>query len=227
MGFNQADIDKLLAESHRRCCVCHKFTGVKMEVHHNKYRSKGGSDNIKNAIPLCLECHAEVNHYNPEHPKGRKFTENELLDHKRQWLQICKENPQALISAPRDREVGPLEGMVQELEFNLEAIKLVTGPDSPQGRFGSQLRVSQYDKAISEGALLLLPDDLKGIVNTAYNFIGMINTAVLRYGSIEPEGNAFGEATNRLLEALRKGEGPVKVALDGLNSFFQPQSENE
>lgn len=224
MAFNQSEVDKLLAQCHRRCCVCHKFTGVKMEVHHIQYRSQRGSDNITNAIPLCLECHAEVNHYNPNHPKGRKFTDEELLEHKTQWLQVCENNPQALISAPRDRDIGPLEGMVQELESNLEIIALVTGTESWMGKIGAPLRTTQYEKAISEGALLLLSDELKKQVNKAYSSVGLINTGVMRYGSIEPEGNAFAEATDRLLEALRAGEEPVKSALGELQNFLKSQS---
>jgi hypothetical protein len=47
--------------------------------------SKGGLDVLDNAIPLCFDCHAEVEHYNPQHPKGRKFTESELKGHRDAW----------------------------------------------------------------------------------------------------------------------------------------------
>lgn len=42
----------------------------------------GGEDTADNCIPLCFDCHAEVKAYNPRHPKGRKFTENELKGHR-------------------------------------------------------------------------------------------------------------------------------------------------
>ena len=32
MGFPQRDAKDLLVKCHRRCCICHKFSGVKMEL---------------------------------------------------------------------------------------------------------------------------------------------------------------------------------------------------
>jgi hypothetical protein len=94
MGFNRSEVDELLVACHRRCCLCHRFCGVKMELHHIEQRADGvQDDSIDNAIPLCFECHAEVQMYNDSHPRGRKFRPDELRAHKRQWLQLCKEQP--------------------------------------------------------------------------------------------------------------------------------------
>jgi 5-methylcytosine-specific restriction endonuclease McrA len=60
MGFPQTEADELLAQCHRRCCICHRFCGIKMELDHIIPREQNGSDTIDNAIPLCFECHAEV-----------------------------------------------------------------------------------------------------------------------------------------------------------------------
>jgi HNH endonuclease len=73
MGFNRAEADALLVACHRRCCVCHRFCGFKMELHHMDQGSESEDDSIENAIPLCFECHAEVQLYNDSHPRGRKF----------------------------------------------------------------------------------------------------------------------------------------------------------
>ena len=43
---------------------CHRYCGFKMELHHIESRSKSQNDSIENAIPLCFECHAEVQLYN-------------------------------------------------------------------------------------------------------------------------------------------------------------------
>lgn len=224
MAFNESEVAQLLAKCHRRCCVCHKFCGVKMEVHHIHWKSKGGPDDISNGIPLCFECHAEVNHYNPEHPKGRRFTEEELLEHKRQWLEICEKHPEALISAPRDADVGPLEGMLLELEFNESIVKRMTdGTSSWQENIGSPLHNKEYLRAIEEGSLLLLTDELRSSINSAYSRVGQVNTFVRMYSSNEPEGNAFAEATNRLLSAYRVGKEDISSALSKLKAFLQPE----
>lgn len=162
MAFDESEVAQLLARCHRRCCICHKFCGVKMEVHHIQWKSKDGSDDIENAIPLCFECHAEVNHYNPQHPKGRKFTEEELLEHRRQWLEVCKKHPESLIAAPRDSDIGPLEGMLLELEFNKSIVSRMTeGSVSWQENIGCGLHNKEYMRAVEEGSLLLLTDEIR------------------------------------------------------------------
>lgn len=62
----------------RRCCICHKFCGNNMEVHHIKAKADGGPDTFENAIPLCFDCHAMVRQYDPKHPKGIKFLKRNL-----------------------------------------------------------------------------------------------------------------------------------------------------
>jgi predicted nucleic acid-binding protein len=93
MAFSPAIAEKLLVACHRHCCICHKPAGTKMEIHHIVPRERGGGGNEDNGIPLCLDCHAEVAAYNPNHPKGRQFTPAELRKHKEQWFTICQKPP--------------------------------------------------------------------------------------------------------------------------------------
>ncbi len=74
MAFQRNVVEELLVSCHRYCCVCHKFCGSKIEIHHIVPRSEGGEDTFENAIALCFDCHAEIGAYNPKHPKGRKFS---------------------------------------------------------------------------------------------------------------------------------------------------------
>jgi len=85
MPFSQGDTEKALVACGRHCCLCHKFCGTNIELHHIIPASEGGTDVFDNAIPLCFDCHAEVKHYNPQHPRGRKFTERELRMHRDGW----------------------------------------------------------------------------------------------------------------------------------------------
>jgi hypothetical protein len=225
MTFDRNEASKLLALCHRRCCICHRFCGVKMELHHVQHQADGGSDDIDNAIPLCFECHAEVNHYNDRHPRGRKFTNEELLSHKHQWLKICSDHPEALISAPRDIDVGPLEGMVLELGHNNSIIKDITDGSPWQDKIGCVLLDSEYKRAVAQGSLLLLSEELKRIINRAYASVGRINTFVNMYANTNPEGNAFAEATNRLLEAYRKSGDSISNALSDLKIFLLQDEE--
>ena len=115
MSFNRTAADKLLGACHRRCCICHRFCGVKMELDHIVPSSEQGTDDIENAIPVCFECHAEIHLYNDKHPRGRKYHADELRQHKEQWLSICKELPQSLIDSRGPADVGPLQSLIEPI----------------------------------------------------------------------------------------------------------------
>ncbi len=98
MGFSQDIKNKILVLSARHCCVCHRYKGVKVEIHHIKPQADGGEDTLENAIALCFDCHADAGHYNPKHPKGLKLSQGELKLQKENWFKIVNENN---ISTPK------------------------------------------------------------------------------------------------------------------------------
>ena len=69
----------------RHCCVCRRYKGVKVEVHHIVSQSNRGSDDSDNAIALCFDCHADAGHYNLKHPRGTKFSAGELRLARDEW----------------------------------------------------------------------------------------------------------------------------------------------
>lgn len=85
MSFTPQVAEKAMLACGRHCCICHKFCGTKIETHHIQQRANGGDDSFENCIPLCFDCHADVGNYNPQHPKGRKFTVSELKSHRDNW----------------------------------------------------------------------------------------------------------------------------------------------
>uniref|UniRef100_UPI0040494BB1 HNH endonuclease n=1 Tax=Flavobacterium sp. TaxID=239 RepID=UPI0040494BB1 len=85
MGFNQSIVESALLACGRHCCLCHKFCGTKIELHHIEQRKNGGEDTFDNCLPLCFDCHADVMQYNPEHPKGKKYNFSELKKHREKW----------------------------------------------------------------------------------------------------------------------------------------------
>ena len=92
--FSEEIKTKAMVACGRCCCICHKFCGNNMEVHHIKARADGGADTFENAIPLCFDCHAEVRQYDPRHPKGIKFSEKELIQHRDNWYKIIQSGAQ-------------------------------------------------------------------------------------------------------------------------------------
>jgi hypothetical protein len=85
MGFSKQVTDDVLIACGRHCCVCHKFCGTKIELHHIIQVSDNGPNTFDNCIPLCFDCHADVKSYNPKHPKGKQFTDSELKRHRDNW----------------------------------------------------------------------------------------------------------------------------------------------
>lgn len=90
MGFSNKIKDQVLVKSARHCCVCRRYKGVGIEVHHITPSAEGGGDDIDNAIALCFDCHCSAGHYNPKHPRGIKFKPSELLKHRDTWWKIVE-----------------------------------------------------------------------------------------------------------------------------------------
>lgn len=73
--FTREVAERVLIRCRRHCCVCGKFCGTKIELHHIEGHSSNVEDNV---LPVCFDCHAEINHYNAAHPRGRKYQPSEL-----------------------------------------------------------------------------------------------------------------------------------------------------
>jgi hypothetical protein len=41
--------------------------------------------------------------------------------HKKQWLEICRTKPEIFVSTTREGDIGPLQALIDELDFNLAA----------------------------------------------------------------------------------------------------------
>lgn len=92
MGFSTAIKQRVMIDTARHCCVCHRYKGIKMEVHHLKQKADGGDDTYENAIPLCFDCHADAGHFNNRHPRGTKFSVQELLKARDRWYEYVRNN---------------------------------------------------------------------------------------------------------------------------------------
>lgn len=76
-----------MAACGRHCCICHRFCGVKLESHHIVHESENGPDAFENCIPVCFDCHADMKSYDFKHPKGTKYTPDELRQHRDRWYE--------------------------------------------------------------------------------------------------------------------------------------------
>lgn len=178
-------------------------------------RNEGGSDNIDNAIPVCFECHAEIHSYNDKHPRGRKFLPEELRGHKEQWLEVCRSKPEIFLNAARDSDVGPIQSLIDELEFNVHISKHV----SP-GDLGCAFHDEQFRRATEEGAISILTEDLKMLILEAYRAMGRANQLIPQALSQGRSSILYSEYMGWAREAIREAEPKVKTAWIALLEFL-------
>lgn len=80
MPFSKETKARMFARCMRQCCLCRKQCGTNIEAAHIIDESAGGSNNEENGIPVCFDCHQEIGAYRDSHPKGNKFTPQELRE---------------------------------------------------------------------------------------------------------------------------------------------------
>jgi hypothetical protein len=218
-SFKRGDADKLMVACHRRCCICHRFCGVKMEIDHIVQRSEDGPSVIENGIAVCFECHAEIHSYNDDHPRGRKFHSEELRQHKEQWLKICASQPTVFAAVqPREAGVGPLQSLVDELEFNIEVSK-----HTARDVQGCLFMDEQFKRAIQQGAIAILEENLKQVLIEAYRIIGRANQHVLSAMQHEVESEPWARAVNRASTSISDAKDHLIYAHDALIRFVKSE----
>ena len=213
--FPQKDVDELLTACHRRCCICHRFCGVKIETDHIVPRDEGGQSTNDNAIAVCFECHAEIHSYNDRHPRGRKFRPEELRRHKEQWLETCQTRPDIFTAKFSTAEVGPLQVLIDELEFNAKVAVHTT-----HDRIGCLFLEEQFRKAISMGSIATLRDDLKGLLVEAYVAIGRANQHLPGAMGQTMKSDPLQESAQRAVNSIAACSGPIKKAHSALLDFL-------
>lgn len=92
MSFPKDVAARALVASGRCCCICHKFCGTKIELHHIHQHADGGEDTFENCIPLCFDCHEDMGKADPRHPKGKHYSKEELIMHRDNWYKRNEEN---------------------------------------------------------------------------------------------------------------------------------------
>jgi hypothetical protein len=92
MPFTKKIKEDVLVACGRCCSLCHKFCGIKIEVHHIQEVTDGGDNSFENAIPLCFDCHGDMRSYDNKHPKGNNYTKTELKKHRDNWYEKIKGN---------------------------------------------------------------------------------------------------------------------------------------
>ncbi len=222
MPFRENEVADLLVKCHRRCCICHRFCGFKMEMDHITPKAEQGTDEIENAIPVCFECHAEIHAYNDKHPRGRKYRPEELQGHKKQWLTICESSAAFLASVPPRTDVGPFQAMIDELEFN-QAVAAAADQIATVGA-SAPFEVARFDQCMSEGILSLLEPELKRSLIGAFVYLKRANTKIEAISNFAWRTDEWANTLNATREDLNGAGTVIEEALSALKKVLSRES---
>lgn len=201
-GFSSSEAAKLLADCHRYCCVCRRRCGFRIELHH----IVPGIDEISNALPVCFDCHAEIE---SKGPRGRHFTPAELHLLKNEWLELCRIQPAILIQAAQrpPTETGPLEALLAELEYDLV---VVSGPlDQGLPPLGS----AQFDRAIAVNALAPLVADVRSRLLETYRLVNDTNRLIEKLTHLTPQDQRSSAMYRSTDNVLKENRGRLRSEL--------------
>jgi len=116
------------------------------------------------------------------------------------------------LSATRNYDVGPLQALIDELEFNVVI--------STNVEVGCMFLDDQFRRAIREGAIATLVDDLKHVILEAYRAMGSANQTISAIYTYRISGTTpKNEASSSVLVAKPK----VLKARDELLRFLSSE----
>ena len=81
-----ADRARILLWCARHCCFCGKACTTNIEVHH--IDGNPANNDLGNLIPVCFDCHGELERYNPRHPVGTKYRHLEITTRRDQIYEL-------------------------------------------------------------------------------------------------------------------------------------------
>lgn len=186
-----------------------------MELHHIKQKADSGSDEPENLIPLCFDCHAEVTLYNNRHPRGRKYSAEELSAHKDQWIKVCQTSAEFLASIPALSDIGPLQGLYNELRFN----EIIADRPDANG-IGALFEDSQFSRCMNEGIFWLIGDEVLAPLNEAYFAMKHANALIDGRKFSSSEGQ-YVQRTNQAWARVRLSKPLVMKARKLLDKYLK------
>lgn len=109
MAFSRELVENLLVAARRCCCICRRFCGPNIEIHHIIPLAEGGSDEEANGIPLCFDCHAAV--HAAGSPRSRKYSFGELRRLRDEWFAASRQVVAAELQRTKSEILEYLESL--------------------------------------------------------------------------------------------------------------------
>src|SRR4029079_13856712 len=120
---------------------------------------------------------------------------------------ICASRPDVFVNAARNADVGPLQALIDELEFNHVGAHYSGHPYA----VGSSFHDEQFHRAIREGSIATLNDTLKQTILEAYRAIGYANHMIAAITN-----SVRVDEKNTAMFAVRHTKSTIVTARDAL-----------
>lgn len=182
--------ERVLVACGRHCSLCHKYCGLKIELHHIKQQSLGGPDTFENCIPLCFDCHADMRSYDHKHPKGRKFTESELIKHRDAWYEkYARGGGATALPEYKSLDERLFQRILQRLPYNPLMANLRNRYAGQPYRRGAMDRFADYLDDCHDPTFEFLDSDLEAARGGLTAAVNDYNNAVLNSAFVDDSGN--------------------------------------
>ncbi len=193
-----------------------------MHIHHIIPEAENGPGTYENGIPVCLDCHAEIE---SRSNMGRRFSAGELKELRDRWFSTVRDRPEVLIRATHQQtETGPLEALLAELDYNRVAI----GGNPAEGF--PPLATDQFKRAIATNALAALSPTVREQLQRAYMMVDQVNYHFREMAAMDRSGGSGGAfaATQSVRDKLRRQLVElVPRTISMLEEALQPSSTEQ
>lgn len=86
VAVREEDRAKLLLWCARHCCFCGRECTTNIVIHH--IDGDPSNNDLDNLMPVCFDCHGELERYNPEHPVGTRYRYLEIKKRREQIYEL-------------------------------------------------------------------------------------------------------------------------------------------
>jgi hypothetical protein len=149
-----------------------------------------------------------------------------LQENRVQWLKICAEKPEAMLSAAWDGDVGPLQALMDELEYNKMVAQCSQESKPGESKRGALFQNAQFLRAIQEGMVAILEERLKESILKVYVSISRANQHILAEVNQDVKMEGQGSSTMKAREAITDAAPLIDDARRELARFLGSEGAN-
>jgi hypothetical protein len=133
-------------------------------------------------------------------------------------LEKCRKRPEIFINAARDSDVGPLQALIDELEFNV-----VVAKNASRDEQGCLFVDEQFRRVMRAGAIAILHEELKQKILEAYVSMGRANQRISAVLGHHHGSHPWAESADVAMRAIAAAGPKIQTARDAILRFLSSE----